>query len=216
MEASHAEHSGIYLEIGTISAVADENITISMHSGGSTTLGHEFVQDEVNVHNDIVSFVIKEKKRTSDNDAASHEQAHVFVDASGTDTGCNADANGSENACENDATVIDDLQGPLHNPPPPPPLQELHMPLSISDATIAQATQIMQAAKLNARARKKRAKEELEGDVTNVRALKKKLKLAMDDQKVAKALRVKEKASRKIDTAPEDKYDEFGLPLSAR
>jgi hypothetical protein len=63
---------------------------------------------------------------------------------------------------------------------------------------------------------KKRAKEELEGDITNVKALKKKLKVDIEDQKVAKELRAKEKSASKLDTAPENMYDEFGLLISRR
>jgi hypothetical protein len=222
-EASRSQRSGIYLEIGSIAEVADETIMISMHSGGTKILGQEFEQCEVAVHNDIVILVVQEKKRLFEEVAASSANSQIIPDATGSDTACTADANVSEtgtpvakSTAEASSPVSAKQPGPLHNPPPPPPLQELPMPLSISDVTIAQATQIMQAAKLNARALKKRAKEELEGDVANVQQLKKKLKLAMEDQKAAKALRVMQKASRMKEKAPEETHDEFGLRISCR
>ena len=221
--STHSQHSGIFLEIGTIAEVGDETIIISLHSGGSKILGQEFVQCEVDVHNDMVQLIVQEKKQLFDNVAASSENSQDIPDVTGSDTACTADANVSdtntpvaENVAEASISVSVNQAGPLHNPPPPPSLAELHMPLSISDVTIAQATQIMQAAKLNARALKKRAKEELEGDVTNVQHLKKKLKLAMEDQKAAKALRAIQKASRMKDKAPEETHDEFGLRISGR
>jgi hypothetical protein len=132
-----------------------------MHSGGSKILGQEFVQCEVDVHNDIVILVVQEKKRLFEDVAASSKKAQEIPDATGSDTACTADANLSEtdtpvakSTAEASSPVSVNQPGPLHNPPPPPPLQELPMPLSISDVTIAQATQIMQAAKFNARALK--------------------------------------------------------------
>ena len=155
-EASHSQHSGIYLEIGTIAEVADETIIISLHSGGSKILGQEFVQCEVDVHNDMVQLIEQEKKRLFDNVAASSEESQDIPDATGSDTACTADGNVSEtntpvaeNLAEASIPVSVNQAGPLHNPPPPPSLAELPMPLSISDVTIAQATQIKQAAKLS-------------------------------------------------------------------
>ena len=124
-EGSQSQDSGIYIEIGTITEVADEHITISMHSGGSTTLGHEVLQGEVDIHNDIVNHVIEEKKIAADNEAARHEPEF-------TEECTEKNKASAESTEDASASVIVGLPGPLHNLPPPP-LQDLVMPIAICE-----------------------------------------------------------------------------------
>ena len=82
-------------------------------------------------------------------------------------------------------------------PPPPPPAildLELLMPKCVADITVERAAQLLKAAKCQERLKKKREREELEGEFSLVGTLKKKLKTAV-------AAKNKEKRARAMDNA---------------
>jgi hypothetical protein len=102
------------------------------------------------------------------------------------------------------------------NPPPPPPVVEFVLPQAMTEVTVAIAAKIMQEAKKNAREHKKRMKEVEEEDGDNISAMKKKLKLALDEKKAAKASRAKETVLVKLATAPFDIFADLDDGLVKR
>ncbi len=71
----------------------------------------------------------------------------------------------------------------LHNPSPPPKEVEFVLPQVMREVTVAMAAKIMKVAKKNARDLKRKLKEAEEADGDNLLAMKKKLKLAIEEKK---------------------------------
>jgi hypothetical protein len=84
---------------------------------------------------------------------------------------------------------------PSLRPPPPPPLDlDALLPKSAAEVTVERAVELLKAARAQERLRKKRVREELEGEFSVVGTLKKKLKMAL-------AAKNKEQATRALEAS---------------
>jgi hypothetical protein len=170
------------MEIGTITAVGELEISVLLCRGLVFNVTHEKMEEEVKRHNVIVKEVADAKKAEAD--------ATKVDGPTGDNTFSLAPLLAAANG--------------LMNPPPPPPLVEFVLPQAMTDVTVAIAAKIMQEAKKKAREQKKRMKEVEEEDGDTILAMKKKLKLALDEKKAAKASRAKDTVRAKLATASFD------------
>jgi hypothetical protein len=86
-------------------------------------------------------------------------------------------------------------------PPPPPPTMldlELLLPKCMAEVTVERAAQLLKAAKCQERLKKKREREELEGEFSLVGTLKKKLKTAVAAKNNEKRARAMDNAKAKL------------------
>jgi hypothetical protein len=186
--------NAVHMEIGTITAVGELEISILLCSGLVVNVTHEKMKEEVNQHNGIVQEVADAKKTA-------------------------ADANKLQGQTEVKTFPLAPLiaaTNALMNPPPPPPLVEFVLPQAMTDVTVAIAAQIMQAAKKMLASKKKRMREAEEEDGDNILAMKKKLKLALDEKKAAKASREKETVRAKLAIASMDVFCDLDNGLVKR
>jgi hypothetical protein len=179
------------VHVVTITAENSEGFTILFGSGLSMEVEKSTVLKEIDVHNDIVLNVNRVKTKEVPPETPAVSQSEILTQTLSPDNvggECNKTI-----TQQGKASITANL--PL---PPPPPLDlDLLLPKSGAEVTVERATELLKAARIVERLRKKREREEIEGEFSVVGTLKKKLKTAQALKRAEKESRAKNKTANK-------------------